>query len=95
MRNLKIEPMVWCYGEDVSEYVNNELFKIYGIIFKNVWAASAYKGSSGELATATSINHHYQNHVSWIEVITRERKINTVKFKGIALTGWSRYIYQL
>ena len=84
---LQIEPMIWCYAEKVRNYVPNYIFAKYSRIFNNVWAASAFKGASGELTTLTSIQHHYLNHLAWMEIILEDQGLN---FTGIALTGWSR-----
>lgn len=83
--------MIWAYAENIKDWFQPELYIKYGRIFDNVWAASAYKGASGELTTVTSIQHHYLNHLSWIEVILEKHKLSVVKFRGIAITGWSRY----
>jgi len=77
--------------EDVKNWFQPYLYVKYGHIFKKVWAASAYKGASGELTTVTSIKHHYLNHISWIDVILDKHQNNIVTFRGICITGWSRY----
>ena len=82
--------MIWAYVENVVEWFQPSLYMKYGQVFENIWAASAYKGASGELTTITSIQHHYLNHISWIDVIVDKHNTKVVKFKGIALTGWSR-----
>lgn len=83
--------MIWAYVEKVNEWFQSYLYVKYGRIFEKVWAASAYKGASGELTTVTSIKHHYLNHISWIQVIKEKHIMGVVQFRGIALTGWSRY----
>lgn len=87
----EIEPMIWAYMEDVKTWFQPYLYVKYGHIFKNVWAASAYKGASGELTTVTSIKHHYLNHITWIDVILEKHRLGIVNFKGITITGWTRY----
>ena len=62
-----------------------------GQYFKNVWAASAYKGADGELLAITSVKHHYLNHLTWNKQIYHQTISGACTFKGIALTGWSRY----
>lgn len=88
---LEIEPMIWAYMEDVKNWFQPYLYIKYGHIFEGVWAASAYKGASGELTTVTSIKHHYLNHMSWIDVILEKQRTGIVNFRGITLTGWTRY----
>ncbi len=83
--------MMWGYMEDVRSYFQPHLYQKYGRIFGSIWVATAYKGASGELAYFTSIQHHYQNHISWIDVMKEKINNNIVGFKGIAFTGWSRY----
>lgn len=83
--------MIWAYVEDVTRWFQDDLYRKYGQIFANVWAASAYKGADNELLTITSIQHHYLNHISWIKVIQDKTRQKLCNFKGIALTGWSRY----
>lgn len=90
INEYEIEPMIWAYMEDVKNWFQPYLYVKYGHIFNNVWAASAYKGASGELTTVTSIQHHYANHLSWIEVILEKQRAGIVNFKGIVITGWSR-----
>ena len=85
----EIEPMIWCYAEDVSKFLNPGVFVKYRNIFKNVWAASAYKGAGGELNALTNLKRRYLNHVSWIDLINQNLNLN---FIGIALTGWSRLL---
>lgn len=87
----EIEPMIWAYMEDVKNWFQPFLYIKYGHIFQNVWAASAYKGASGELTTVTSIRHHNLNHLTWIDVINEKQQQGIVNFRGICLTGWTRY----
>ncbi len=83
--------MLWGYMERVESYFQQELYIKYGHVFGSIWIASAYKGASGELAVVTSIEHHYRNHVSWLEVMLQKVQSKILTFKGIAITGWSRY----
>lgn len=91
INELEIEPMMWGYMEDVARYFQPSIYEKYGRVFGEIWIATAYKGASGELATLTSIQHHYLNHLSWIEVMQEKMSQNILKFKGVAITGWSRY----
>ena len=83
--------MMWGYMEDVVNYFGPQLYLKYGRIFGSIWIATAYKGASGELAYFTSIQHHYTNHLSWIDVMKQKIQNNIVNFKGVAITGWARY----
>lgn len=83
--------MLWGYMEDVASYFPSTLYEKYGRVFGKIWIATAYKGASGELATLTSIEHHYQNHLSWLRVMNEKVTNKIVEFKGVAITGWSRY----
>ncbi|CAF0942961.1 unnamed protein product [Brachionus calyciflorus] len=89
--NLQLQPMMWGYMENVETYFQPDLYVKYGNVFGKIWIATAYKGASGELATITSIQHHYLNHISWIDVMKEKISRNVVKFIGVAITGWSRY----
>jgi len=83
--------MMWGYMEDVQNYFQSYIYEKYGRVFGKIWIATAYKGASGELATLTSIQHHYLNHLSWIDVMKDKISRNVLSFTGVAFTGWSRY----
>ena len=93
VRDLKkneMEPMMWGYMEDVRNYFQPHIYEKYGRIFGSIWVATAYKGASGELAVVTSIQHHYLNHLSWIDIMMEKMNNSILSFKGVAFTGWSR-----
>lgn len=46
--NSNIEPVVLKYTNDIYEDLGPTLWENYGKTFKNVWASSAYKGTSGK-----------------------------------------------
>lgn len=77
--------------EEVPAYFGPQLFTKYGRVFGKIWVATAYKGATSELTRVTSIDHHYKNHVSWINVMMDKLSQNILSFQGVALTGWSRY----
>ena len=81
---------MWGYMENVRGYFNPQLYVKYGTVFETIWIASAYKGATSELNVVTSVKHHYLNHVSWIDVMQEKVAMGIVRFRGIALTGWSR-----
>jgi len=68
-------------------------WRLYAELFNGVWAASAFKGAFGEKQYIPDLYRHVQNHMSWLQVMQREEKEEhwPVRFKGIILTGWSRY----
>lgn len=88
-----VEPMVWVYIEDIDRFIDAMSWRTYAEVFKGVWTASAYKGAFGERLYIANMLRHAQNHLSWMEVMARETKEEEVpvNFRGIALTGWSRY----
>ena len=91
-----VEPMVWVYVEDIDHFVDGNTWRKYSNLFSNVWVASAFKGAFGERLFIPNVLRHYHNHISWLDVIRRESSPNTahgkpINFRGIAMTGWSRY----
>lgn len=88
-----VEPMVWVYVEDVDRFVDPITWNNYGIVFQHVWTASAFKGAFGERLYTTNMGRHVGNSLSWLEVMRREsqKEINPINFRGLVLTGWSRY----
>ena len=63
--------------------------------FPEVWVASSFKGSSGEITTMSYIGHHYRNQQTWLEAMYTASYRHRVNFTGIAVTGWSRYDHML
>ncbi len=51
------------------------------------------QGAFGERLYLTNIHRHVNNQLGWLEVMRRESRSNggRVSFRGVALTGWSRY----
>ncbi|CAB4056413.1 HEX [Lepeophtheirus salmonis] len=97
-----VEPMVWVYIEDIDRFVDSATWTNYAEVFKYVWTASAFKGAFGERMFMVNIQRHVGNHLSWLEVMWREssnprreivegQKDTPIQFRGIALSGWSRY----
>ncbi len=43
-----VEPMIRVSTDDVDRTVTSSKWSMYGKVFKNVWAASSFKGSFGE-----------------------------------------------
>ncbi|VVD00245.1 unnamed protein product [Leptidea sinapis] len=92
VQDIDVEPVCWDYGTSVSvSHVN--LMK-YHEKFGNIWVASAFKGADGRSASFPDIRRRLHNHYSWLTNIYNYKfgSENMVyKFKGIILTGWSRY----
>ena len=83
--------MVWRYEPNIKRHIPQEMWGRYSQVFQNVWAASAYKGATGPAQYMTNVNRHRINHDSWIQLMRDVTQATTLKFKGIALTGWTRY----
>lgn len=88
-----VEPMVWVYIEDIDRFVDSLTWRMYAQVFRGVWTASAFKGAFGEKEYIPDMYRHLQNQLSWLQVMQRESSTPEypVHFRGIALTGWSRY----
>lgn len=85
-----VEPMVWVYAEDVPSFFFPSMWHRYKMTFKNIWAASAFKGAFGRELVVPNAQRHLRNHISWLSAIaTHSRK--PLNFRGLALTGWQRY----
>ena len=63
------------------------------MMITGVWAASAFKGATGEKQHIPDIRHHVSNQLSWLVTMAREstHDVSPVRFQGLVLTGWSRY----
>ncbi|ESP00420.1 hypothetical protein LOTGIDRAFT_140764 [Lottia gigantea] len=87
-----LEPMIWSYQPNPRKKFSDDIWEKYGKAFKNVWAASSFKGSTGSSQYYTNITHHMSNHLAWIDVILEAKKIAPkMTFRGVTLTGWQRY----
>ena len=64
------------------------------MVFEDIWAASAFKGATGPCAFVTDIGFHVENHRVWLRSI-RNNQSKFKSFRGLALTGWQRYIVLL
>ncbi|TRY84692.1 hypothetical protein DNTS_003916 [Danionella cerebrum] len=84
--------MIWKYtpNMDVKE-IGNLISKYEEAGFKGIWFASAFKGASGIDQLWTPILHHLKNHEQWHKVIASMPEYKSIKYLGIALTGWQRY----
>jgi len=91
-----VEPMVWVYVEDIDHFVDGPIWSSYSSNFEYMWAASAFKGAFGERMFIPNILRHYRNNLAWLDVMQRESDIDEShgkpsNFRGLVLTGWSRY----
>ncbi|XP_075986554.1 hexosaminidase D-like [Anticarsia gemmatalis] len=87
-----IEPVYWDYTPQVKVSHLN-LFS-YHSAFRNIWISSAYKGADGRQATLPKFKARFDNHHSWMIMILNyvfAGEVKVFNFKGIILTGWSRY----
>ncbi|XP_031354865.1 hexosaminidase D isoform X1 [Photinus pyralis] len=82
-----VEPVVWNYHKDVDQRL--DVWDKYAEIFPKVWVASAFKGATGPNQIIPDIDHHMENHKSWLKILSSHQ--DSVGFQGIILTGWQRY----
>ena len=62
-----VQPMVWSYADQVDEYISNLTWHRYASVFQSsIWAASAFKGASGETALIPDLGHHMRNNLGEI-----------------------------
>ncbi|XP_053619440.1 hexosaminidase D-like isoform X2 [Plodia interpunctella] len=88
------EPVVWNYKKKVMLY--HKTLSQYHKIFPNIWIASAFKGADGDESILPNIKYRFLNHYSWLQGIRNYKfggESNIFNFKGIILTGWSRYAF--
>lgn len=86
------EPVYWDYSSFLR--VSHRNLYNYHKKFENIWIASAFKGAEGRTATMPNLLNRFMNHIEWLKLILHykfggEKKMYS--FKGIILTGWSRY----
>ncbi|XP_051877574.1 beta-N-acetylhexosaminidase [Pristis pectinata] len=87
-----ISPMIWFYSPkfDVAK-VEEFLTKYVDSGFRSIWFASAFKGATDVNQVWTPIKNHLENHLQWLQVIKSMSKFPSLRFQGLALTGWQRY----
>ncbi|XP_062503824.1 hexosaminidase D-like [Corticium candelabrum] len=83
------EPMLWEYRPHADMFMVDEMLRRFSSAFPRIWAASAFKGASGQLTDFVPITERIQNHVSWMRIL--QKFPGPGQLVGIALTGWSRY----
>lgn len=85
-----VEPMVWLYLAGDAFSLPEGMWDRYSAVFSSVWIASAFKGATGSCQQLPVLPHHVSNHEQWLkELPIIASKFDT--YRGIALTGWSRY----
>lgn len=83
-----VEIMVWHY---LSNFLlPPDIWDKFSQVFPNIWFASAFKGATGSSMYVTNIKYHVENHISWLQVLEKE-KTKFHNFRGFAITGWQRY----
>ncbi|XP_062308234.1 beta-N-acetylhexosaminidase [Osmerus eperlanus] len=92
LQNFAI-PTIWNYGSSVdTDVIGNLISRYESAGFQSLWFASAFKGASLINQIWTPLEHHLQNHLSWLIVMTYMfTKYPSIALKGIMLTGWQRY----
>nr|XP_019591168.1 PREDICTED: hexosaminidase D isoform X1 [Rhinolophus sinicus] len=84
-----VQPMLWDYTADLDVHGKALLMEKYRKCgFRQLWAASAFKGATGVSQALTPIEHHLRNHMQWLQVAAHG-PADTLQ--GIVLTGWQRY----
>lgn len=82
--------MVWHYNSSETFHLDAGLWDKYSNLFSNVWGATAFKGATTTCQILPINKYHISNHEAWLAnlAVYAGRILN---FRGIALTGWSRY----
>lgn len=59
-----VNPILWSYREDVGVegFIVGPQSSLFGQ-FKSLWAASAFKGATDEIATVSDVKHYYESKV--------------------------------
>ncbi|XP_053607103.1 hexosaminidase D-like isoform X2 [Plodia interpunctella] len=83
-----VQPVLWDYNVSQHFHIRPRLMEIYRVLFPKVWAASAFKGASGDTKAIAPVSRYVSNHVAWMNEV---QMYPDIKFAGIILTGWSRY----
>ncbi|CAH0721126.1 unnamed protein product, partial [Brenthis ino] len=93
IRKPDIDLVYWDYTPGITSVSDVNLMKHHKTV-NSIWIASAFKGADGVKATYPDLKNRFSNHFSWMKLIldykfSGENEI--YNFKGIILTGWSRY----
>ncbi|XP_073963219.1 hexosaminidase D-like isoform X2 [Choristoneura fumiferana] len=91
LRFPNMESVCWDYAGSTLDTLHPNLY-MYQRMFDNQWVASAYKGADGSTRTIPNLYKRFENHLHWLNfIMTYESIYKLYRFKGIILTGWSRY----
>ncbi|CAF1178742.1 unnamed protein product [Adineta steineri] len=86
-----IEPVSWNYYTTFDDnYKSLSGWNIYPKFFKNIWAASAFKGGLHRFSMITNSTHHVLNNRQWLHFI-ESSTFQHNPISAIILTGWSRF----
>ncbi|KAJ7987852.1 hypothetical protein DPEC_G00330860 [Dallia pectoralis] len=85
-----VQPMLWDYNPTLDVENTVSLLERYSNAgLSELWAASAFKGSTNVHTCVTNTQRHVENHLQWLLVAAALPK--GIHMLGIALTGWQRY----
>uniref|UniRef100_A0A674ER49 beta-N-acetylhexosaminidase n=1 Tax=Salmo trutta TaxID=8032 RepID=A0A674ER49_SALTR len=85
-----VQLMLWDYNPTLDVKNTVYLLERYsGAGLSELWAASAFKGSTNVHTCVTSTQRHVNNHLQWLQVAAALPE--GIHMLGIALTGWQRY----
>ncbi|CAJ0585971.1 unnamed protein product, partial [Mesorhabditis spiculigera] len=85
-----IEPVVWKYTDNLDYYLPAGMWRNLSTVFPNVWGASAYKGANGADKMDNAMKPYLKNNQEWfVQTMKHSEQFST--FRGMILTGWSRY----
>ena len=93
LNNVEVVP--WDYSA-FPKFIHTYYYSLHKT-FKEIWVASAFKGADGENAMMSNVRKRFKNHLSWMRFILSYKfggETEVYKFKGIILTGWSRYSHE-
>lgn len=89
-----VQPVVWIYTSSIKSLVPDRIWYAYATTFSGIWVASAFKGASGSTAIVPKLAKNYENNLAWMNFVTNYKVAGASRpydFRGIVLTGWSRY----
>ncbi|XP_028843452.1 hexosaminidase D [Denticeps clupeoides] len=87
-----VSPVIWSYVPELhTDIIASWITNYQKAGFQDIWFASAFKGASGIDRRWTPLQHHLQNHLSWIKVMSNMTKFSSIHLQGFILTGWQRY----
>lgn len=85
-----VEPVYWDYGGNLHNPYKN-MYRYHKYFNDSLWVASAFKGADGRVQILPNLTARFENQCSWMKFMKNFSSYQPIKFKGIILTGWSRY----